>query len=204
MLKHKEKLSNEEFSSDVVEIKKEDGFFISGMCHDLRLRSEIYQMLLKAREHLPYGYNFMIVEAYRTLARQQELWDAEYKAQQEKHPKASDEEILEKTRVLVANPKKGGGGHQTGCAIDLTLCRDNGEEFDMGTAVQEFSEKTETNNDLITEEQRYHRNVLQEALENAGFVNYPTEWWHYCYGDSLWSRITGTDSAIFINSLDLN
>ena len=24
-------------------------------------------------------------------------------------------------------------------------------------------------------------------MENAGFKNYPNEWWHFCYGDRMWA-----------------
>ncbi|MEU3710149.1 M15 family metallopeptidase [Streptomyces catenulae] len=30
---------------------------------------------------------------------------------------------------------------------------------------------------------RAHRRLLACALRGAGFVNYPTEWWHWSYGD---------------------
>ena len=31
----------------------------------------------------------------------------------------------------------------------------------------------------ITDAQRDNRQHLREAMERAGFVNYPMEWWHY-------------------------
>ena len=30
-----------------------------------------------------------------------------------------------------------------------------------------------------------------DALGGAGMVNYPTEWWHWSYGDRYWALITG-------------
>jgi zinc D-Ala-D-Ala dipeptidase len=30
---------------------------------------------------------------------------------------------------------------------------------------------------------RHSRGVLAAALHSVGFVNYPTEWWHWSYGD---------------------
>jgi zinc D-Ala-D-Ala dipeptidase len=28
-------------------------------------------------------------------------------------------------------------------------------------------------------------------------VNYPTEWWHWSYGDSYWALTTGAPAAIY-------
>jgi D-alanyl-D-alanine dipeptidase len=34
-------------------------------------------------------------------------------------------------------------------------------------------------------------------MEGAGLVNYPSEWWHYSYGDRLWAELTGSPVAFF-------
>jgi len=31
----------------------------------------------------------------------------------------------------------------------------------------------------------------------AGFVNYPTEWWHWSYGDRYWAYATHRSAAIY-------
>ncbi len=36
-------------------------------------------------------------------------------------------------------------------------------------------------------EQKQNRAILKNAMEKAGFKNYPHEWWHFCYGDRMWS-----------------
>jgi hypothetical protein len=35
------------------------------------------------------------------------------------------------------------------------------------------------------------------ASWSAGLVNYPTEWWHWSYGDRYWALLTGADHAIY-------
>jgi len=32
-------------------------------------------------------------------------------------------------------------------------------------------------------------------MEGAGFVNYPTEWWHWSYGDRDWTFVVGAPQA---------
>jgi D-alanyl-D-alanine dipeptidase len=44
-------------------------------------------------------------------------------------------------------------------------------------------------------EARHNREILCDALTRAGFVNYPTEWWHWSYGDRYWAFVTGAPVA---------
>jgi D-alanyl-D-alanine dipeptidase len=34
-------------------------------------------------------------------------------------------------------------------------------------------------------------------MTGAGFVNYPSEWWHWSYGDRYWAVVTGEPHAIY-------
>jgi D-alanyl-D-alanine dipeptidase len=34
-------------------------------------------------------------------------------------------------------------------------------------------------------------------MSTAGFLNYPTEWWHFSYGDRYWALDTGEQTAIY-------
>ncbi|WP_392960148.1 M15 family metallopeptidase [Streptomyces sp. LN245] len=44
---------------------------------------------------------------------------------------------------------------------------------------------------------RRHRDILARAMDGAGFVNYPTEWWHWSYGDRYWALISKADRAVY-------
>ncbi len=91
--------------------------------------------------------------------------------------------------------------HVSGAAIDLTLMDDRGEPLDMGTAINATPEDSAgacyfaAGN--IARLARHHRNVLATALAQAGLVNYPTEWWHWSYGDRYWAFTTGRPAAIY-------
>jgi D-alanyl-D-alanine dipeptidase len=100
----------------------------------------------------------------------------------------------------IANPYTHGSGHQTGAAVDLTLVEidESGSEvreLDMGTKMQEFNARTLTQNPLVTADQRENRELLLKAMEDAGFVNYPEEWWHFSYGERLWAELTGASET---------
>ena len=84
----------------------------------------------------------------------------------------------------------GGSSHQYGGAVDVTLIDAQGNRLDMGTALTDYGKKVHTENSLITEGQRQNRKLLYKAMTDAGFVNYPLEWWHYSYGDRMWAAYT--------------
>jgi D-alanyl-D-alanine dipeptidase len=35
------------------------------------------------------------------------------------------------------------------------------------------------------------------VLDGAGLVNYPTEWWHWSFGDRYWALTTGAAAAVY-------
>ena len=39
--------------------------------------------------------------------------------------------------------------------------------------------------------------LLARALRGAGLVNYPTEWWHWSYGDRYWALVSGAPAAMY-------
>ena len=44
---------------------------------------------------------------------------------------------------------------------------------------------------------RANRRLLGDALRGAGLVNYPTEWWHWSFGDRYWAATTGAPAAVY-------
>lgn len=71
----------------------------------------------------------------------------------------------------------------------------------MGTRVNASPEESDgacyTDAGNISHEARANRRVLGDALTAAGLVNYPTEWWHWSYGDRYWALATGAGSALY-------
>ena len=79
--------------------------------------------------------------------------------------------------------------HTTGGAVDVTIVNEIGQEIDMGTGFDDFSEKAHTYYFEQTTENNivYNRRMLYNAMIAAGFTNLPSEWWHYDYGDKFWA-----------------
>ena len=109
----------------------------------------------------------------------------------------SEDELKRRARAFCADPTSGdGGGHQTGGALDVTLYAGT-EALDMGTEIGEYNALTKTENPSLTPLQRANREILRRAMERAGFVNYPNEWWHYSYGDQMWCAYARRRKAFY-------
>jgi D-alanyl-D-alanine dipeptidase len=187
-----------------IRLRKLDGgdgiFFDAKHAHDDRIRVYIYDMLKCAREYLPTGYHFRIVEALRPLSVQIKYWNEYMSKLKARYPNlsADSEELIQMCDVYVANPYGRGSGHQAGAAIDITLVDNENVEYDMGGLVDDFESGTAaTDAPGISDGGRKNRGILLDALTRAGFRNYPAEWWHYSFGDALWAELSGSKIAIF-------
>ncbi|NEE30508.1 M15 family metallopeptidase, partial [Streptomyces sp. SID7982] len=67
----------------------------------------------------------------------------------------------------------------------------------MNASPEESSGACYTHAHNIPPQAREYRAVLGAALTAAGLVNYPTEWWHWSYGDRYWAWSTGASSACY-------
>lgn len=75
-------------------------------------------------------------------------------------------------------------GHSRGSTIDLTIIDANtNEPLDMGGIYDFFGEKSWTNYQEITQQQKANRQLLKTIMHKYGFVNFHKEWWHYSLKD---------------------
>lgn len=70
-------------------------------------------------------------------------------------------------------------GHSRGGTIDLTLATLSGVPLDMGGDFDLMDERSHHGYPGCTAEQTKNRLLLQRLMEQAGFVDYSAEWWHY-------------------------
>lgn len=137
-----------------------------------------------------------IYELYRSPEQQQMRLQETYNRYGDKF---SDKDELEKyVRRCTAGV---GGGHQTGGAVDLTLCDSNGIPLDMGSEYPIKCPEMITSchlSPIISERRR----LLCKVMHKEGFANYPGEWWHFSYGDQLWAAYRYKRYALYgsINS----
>ncbi|GJQ62458.1 MAG: D-alanyl-D-alanine dipeptidase [Melioribacteraceae bacterium] len=129
-------------------------------------RKIVGEALASVNEYLKsnYGYTLKVFDAFRPLSVQKQMW-----------------EIFPDPNY-VADPKTG-SRHNRGAAVDLTIVDENGNELDMGTPYDDFTEKAHFAYPDLTDEQRKNRDILNEAMSKYGFTVLKSEWWHFDYKD---------------------
>ncbi|GAA3006852.1 M15 family metallopeptidase [Streptomyces fulvorobeus] len=161
------------------------------------LRADVLRRLLLAQDALPPGIRLLMVEGFRPPALQRRYFDEYAATLRAAHPGAGADRIRELASAYISPPEV--APHVSGGAVDLTLCTDDGAELPLGTEVNATPEESEggcrtaaLNIDAVA---RAGREVMGRAMTAAGFVNYPTEWWHWSYGDRYWALLTQAPTA---------
>lgn len=86
----------------------------------------------------------------------------------------------------VGNPANGGGLHNYGMAVDITLVDSLGNELPMGTPVDHLGPEANIDREeellhrgIITARERANRLLLRRVMRAGGFRPLRTEWWHF-------------------------
>jgi D-alanyl-D-alanine dipeptidase len=171
------------------------------------LRISVYQKLLRANKMLPKGIHFCIYEAYRSLELQNQLFQAQYQRVKQEYPNWTHPQLFTETTRLVSpvinlDGTKNITPHSTGGAIDIYLVDDNNQALDMGIHPKDWGSDKDgklsaTDSAFISEEAKKNRKLMLKILSKVGLVNYPTEYWHWSYGDKYWAFKTHKTNAIF-------
>ena len=174
------------------------------------LRKTVYEKLKLAQSHLLKGYHFCLYEGYRSLALQKMIFDKQYANVERRHPDWPKKDIFLETTKLVSpviNPDKTPNipPHSTGAAIDVYLVDDDGRALDMGIHPKDWmldkdGQLSLTDSSFISESAIKNRKIMSDVLSVVGFVNYPTEYWHWSYGDRYWAYVTNNAHAIYGNT----
>ncbi len=107
------------------------------------------------------GLSLKIYDGYRPLSVQQKMWD------------------LVRDERYVSNPAVNKGRHTRGTAVDVTLVDKMGNDLDMPSPFDDFTEASHRDSKAMTARQRTNMLKLQSAMTRHGFEPYPFEWWHY-------------------------
>lgn len=163
------------------------------------LRKSVAEKLAKAADSLPKGYGFSIIEGWRSPHIQKRMHLAGYARWKERHPDWSHSALLRVTNRFTAPlHTKVPPPHSTGGAVDLWLCDAKGEPLDHYSPFERRDRRCYPwNAKGLSVEARKHREIMREAMESLGITNYPSEYWHYSYGDQGWAYRGGHEHAIY-------
>lgn len=88
--------------------------------------------------------------------------------------------------IYVSNPKNGGGLHNYGLAVDITLCDARGDTLPMGTKIDYMGklahvslEEQMAQAGKLSAAARRNRQLLRRVMAAGGFKVLRTEWWHF-------------------------
>lgn len=142
--------------------------------HKAYLHPEAAKALLKAQKRLKDlhpGYSLIIYDAARPMSVQQKMWN-----------------IVKGTskNIYVSNPARGGGLHNYGLAVDVSITDEKGRPLPMGTKVDHLGKEAHIDMEasmvqqgIITEKERNNRRLLRRVMTEAGYKPLRSEWWHF-------------------------
>lgn len=89
--------------------------------------------------------------------------------------------------IYVSNPAKGGGLHNYGLAVDVTLCDvATGDTLTMGTHIDYFGKRAQVRyedqflaDSTLSQEAYQNRLLLRKVMVAAGYKVLLSEWWHF-------------------------
>ncbi len=143
--------------------------------HRAYLHPQAAQALKRAQailRRLRPDLSLAVYDAGRPMSVQQKMWNAVKNT-----PKY----------FYVSNPARGGGLHNYGLAVDLTLCdAATGDTLDMGTPIDHMGAAAHIDHETqlrqqgrISAEAVRNRRLLRRVMREAGFKPLRTEWWHF-------------------------
>lgn len=84
----------------------------------------------------------------------------------------------------VADPNKGFSSHSRGNTVDVTLVDEKGEEVQMPTGFDDFSDLADRDYSDCGFDAMLNALLLEQTMERHGFSGYKGEWWHFTDTDA--------------------
>lgn len=123
-------------------------------------------------------WSLIVYDACRPMSVQQQMWNVVAGT-----PK----------NIYVSNPANGGGLHNYGMAVDISICNAKGDTITMGVPVDYLGNLAHIDREAelvarkrLSSEAVRNRSLLREVMRKAGFTPLRSEWWHF----NLISRAT--------------
>ena len=152
-----------------------------GAMPELVLRAGVAAQLVAAAATLPPGFGLVLLDGWRSLILQTELYTAAYQV-----PGLAPGYVAVPSDDPATPPP-----HLTGGAVDVTLTW-RGHPLALGTQFDEFVADARTNAfEGRPGKIQTLRRLLHQAMLGAGFVGLELEWWHFEIGTAHWAAVTG-------------
>lgn len=143
---------------------------------DAYVQKSVGQKLLRAQNRLTAlkpGYHLLVYDAARPLSVQVLMWNGL-------------DTMPVKERMKFVSPPSSRSLHNFACALDLTICDENGVPLDMGAGFDDprkiaypSMEAKFLSEGKLTETHIANRKLLRKVMSFGGFSGISTEWWHF-------------------------
>lgn len=152
-------------------------------------RSSVADMLGRVAAALPYGIRLAVVEGWRPPEIQRHMHEATRGRLRAAFPDWDAATLQrEVERFSAPMDEHAPPPHTTGGAVDVHLIGPDGEPLDLTSPYELLDgEAAPMSAPGLSDTALRHRTILREAMESAGFTNYPSEFWHWSYGDQAWA-----------------
>jgi len=166
---------------------------------ELYARESLALKLGVAARALPDGYRLSVLECWRAPLIQMRMYKAVWNRFQERNPEWSESRLRRVVNQFTAPlDSKVPPPHTTGGAVDLALVGPDGERCDMHSPFESHDPRGFfTDAPGLGEVARTNRELMAEALLSAELTNYPSEYWHWSFGDQGWAYRGGHAHAVY-------
>ena len=187
---------------------------IENNIHYTFVRKSVADRLLAAQAALPREFRLCLAEGLRSLDVQKMLFDTRQNMLRQNNPDWTPEHVFIETMRMLSPLVTVSGetnipAHATGAAVDVYLVDAQTQQpVDMGIFVADWAQDetgilSQTDTTELSATGRKNRDIMGAALTDAGFANYPAEYWHWSYGDRYWAFVTGAPHALFGSDVSL-
>lgn len=177
---------------------------IDGSLPQIWCREGLLPMLHAANEWLlQFRCELVVYDAYRPIATQRGLWTWALDKVKRDHPHLSEPELVALTSQYSSDPRRFDPSdattwptHSSGASVDVMLrSLETGDDLDLGAGFDDLSDVAHTDQleralmlgrTKPDDPALLNRRMLYWAMTQAGFENYPSEFWHYDFGNQMY------------------
>lgn len=164
------------------------------------VRERVAEAIRRAIAKLPKDYHLAVVEGWRPMHIQRRMYLGIWQRFKEKHPDWSDVKMRRVVNRYTApyDSPKVPPPHSTGGAIDVILVRADGSPYDHTTPYDRFDPVCYSMDAPgLSAEAARTRQILKDIFADTVLTNYPSEYWHWSFGDQGWAYRGGHEAALY-------
>ncbi len=162
-------------------------------------RKSVVEFLWRAADALPSGCMLGIIEGWRPPYIQRRMFAWSMKRFRDKYPDMAEAKLRRLSSQFTAPPSdRVPPPHTTGGALDLMLANEDHQALDHTSPYPPRDHHSYPfDAPGLSAEARRNRAILAEIFATGEMTNYPSEYWHWTYGDQGWAYRGRHEHALY-------